>query len=265
MDRSPSPLGLIPIHQKWRSFVHRHEVPRKILHTSIAPITLALYLSGIQPSQIHPILLSLLIPIFATDLLRHRSHRFNRFYISCLGALMRESEVDGYNGVVWYLLGAWISLRWFPKDVGVVSVLLLSWCDTAASTFGRLWGRYTPKVRTGKSLAGSLAAMIVGVGTAAMFWGVVAPIWGSPNGFDGGEHAFAFQGTFSLPANVRNMLGWTSEQATISGGLALGIMSVWAGFVASAAEAVDLFSWDDNLTIPVLCGVGLWGFLKTFA
>lgn len=44
-----------------------------------------------------------------------------------LGALMRETEYDGWNGVIWYLLGAWIVLWFFPKDVGVMGVLLLSW------------------------------------------------------------------------------------------------------------------------------------------
>ena len=177
---------------------------------------------------------------------------------------MRESEVHDWNGVIWYLLGAWLALRFFPKDVGVMAVLLLSWCDTAASTFGRLWGRYTPKLRRGKSLAGTLAAMIVGVATALLFWGYVAPIWGEPKGYDQGEFAFAFQHHLSLPTPMRELLGWTAEQATITGNVALGVMSFFAGVVACASEAVDLWGYDDNLTIPVLCGLGLWGFLKVF-
>jgi len=262
MSRSPSPLGLIPIHQEWRSFIHRHEIPRKILHVSIGFLTIYLYLNGTQPSQIYNVLLSLLIPITLVDILRHNYPQVNRFYIRCLGALMRESEVDGWNGVISYLLGAFIVLRFFPKDVGVMGVLLLSWCDTAASTFGRLWGKYTPKVRQGKSLAGSLAAVVMGVVAAAAFWGYVAPVWGP--GSDSGENAFAFQGTLTLPLQIREVLGSSKAASTVTGGLALGIMSLWAGFVASASEAIDLFGWDDNLTIPVLCGAGLWGFLKIF-
>jgi diacylglycerol kinase (CTP) len=41
-------------------------------------------------------------------------------------------------------------------------------------------------------------------------------------------------------------------------------MSVWTGIVAAGSELVDLFGWDDNLTIPVLSGLGMWGFLKVF-
>ncbi len=175
---------------------------------------------------------------------------------------MRESEVDGWNGVIWYLLGAWIVLRFFPKDVGVMGVLLLSWCDTAASTMGRLYGRYTPRIRRGKSLAGSAAACAVGVATAAAFWGWLAPRTGSFP--DDPVNAFMFTGWLGVPEVVKGCLGWTGDQGTITGPLALGVISLWTGLVASASEVVDLFGWDDNLTIPVLSGLGIWGFLKVF-
>ena len=170
---------------------------------------------------------------------------------------MRESEVDGYNGVIWYLLGAWTVLRFFPKDVGPMSVLLLSWCDTAASTVGRLYGRYTPRIRKGKSLAGSAAAMVVGVLTAGMFYGWAVPKFGYNEGF-------MFTGTLTLPEMLREPLKLTSEQASVGGWVALSIVSLWSGFIASASEVVDIFGWDDNVTIPVLSGLGLWGSFKVF-
>ena len=257
-SRSPSPLGLIPIHRHWRSFIHRHEIPRKALHLSIGFFTLSLYARGTRASSIHPWLLGALVPIASVDYLRHTFPGFNRFYIRVLGALMRESEVDGWNGVIWYLLGAWTVLRFFPKDVGVMGVLLLSWCDTAASTFGRLYGQYTPRIRKGKSLAGSAAAALVGVVTAGMFWGWAAPKFGY-------NEDFMFKGQLSLPAIVKEGLGWKGEdQGTIGGLAALSIVSLWSGVVASASEVVDIFGWDDNLTIPVLSGLGLWGFFKVF-
>ncbi|KAI9696019.1 MAG: hypothetical protein M1836_005850 [Candelina mexicana] len=258
-SRSPSPLGLIPIHRHWRSFIHRHEIPRKALHVSIGFFTTWLYVRGVQPTTITPWLLIFGIPIASTDVLRHHSPSFNRVYIRCLGALMRESEVSGYNGVIWYLLGAYLSLTFFPKDIGVMSILLLSWCDTAASTFGRLYGRYTPRLRRGKSLAGSIAAAIVGMGTAGMFWGWVVPMCGSNL-----QEGFLFTGRLSLPGPVREILGLDGVKGFLEGGWALGVLGVWSGFVASASEVVDLWGWDDNLTIPVLSGLGLWGFLKGF-
>ncbi|KAK4179983.1 hypothetical protein QBC36DRAFT_51892 [Triangularia setosa] len=259
-SRSPSPLGLIPIHRQWRTFVHKHEVPRKALHVSIGFFVVWLYLSGTQTYSVCPYLMGALIPIAAVDVVRHHYQPFNRFYVKVLGALMRESEFSGYNGVIFYLLGAWTALYFFPKDVGVMATLLLSWCDTAASTFGRLYGRYTPRLRRGKSLAGSSAAFLVGVGTAVYFWGWLAPTKGP---FPGDEN-FMFTGTLRLPQLLADAVGLTPAKATISGGLALGVMSLWSGFVAAASEVVDLFGWDDNLTIPVLSGLGIWGFLKVF-
>jgi diacylglycerol kinase (CTP) len=73
-----------------------------------------------------------------------------------------------------------------------------------------------------------------------------------------------FTGSLSLPSPVRSTLGLTEGQGSIGGKLALAVMSIWTGFVASASEVVDVFGWDDNLTIPVLSGLGIWGFLKVF-
>ncbi|KAI1130776.1 hypothetical protein F5Y10DRAFT_288874 [Nemania abortiva] len=260
-SRSPSPLGLIPIHRHFQTLIHKHEVPRKALHVSIGFFVYWLYVTGTQTSAVPPYLMAALIPIASVDFLRHHYPSLNRFYVRCLGALMRETEYAGWNGVIFYLLGAWIVLRFFPKDVAVVSVMLLSWCDTAASTFGRLYGRYTPRIRRGKSLAGSLAAFLVGVATAGWFWGILAPQTGPFPGDD--QHPFMFQGILRLPAFAAKMLG-LDEPASLKGPIALGIMSLWSGLVAAGSEVIDLFGWDDNLTIPVLSGVGIWGFLKVF-
>lgn len=266
LSRTPSPLGLIPIHRDHRSFIHRHEIPRKLLHVSIGFVTLDIYRRGIQPLGVAPYLMSALIPIAATDLFRHRSESFNRFYVRVLGALMRETEVAGYNGVIWYLLGTYAVMQFLPKDVGVMGVLLLSWCDTAASTFGRLFGRHTFNIRRGKSFAGTFSAFATGVATAAAFWGWFVPMIGSFP--DDPEGSFMFSGTLNLiPSFVTRLLenvGIPDVSATVSGPLALGVMSVWTGIVAAGSELIDLFGWDDNLTIPVLSGAGMWGFLKVF-
>ncbi|KAI1432063.1 hypothetical protein GGR50DRAFT_689217 [Xylaria sp. CBS 124048] len=260
-SRSPSPLGLIPIHRHFQTLIHKHEVPRKALHVSIGFFVYWLYVTGTQTSSVPPYLMAALVPIATVDFLRHKYASLNRLYVKYLGALMRETEYAGWNGVVFYLLGAWIVLRFFPKDVSVVSVMLLSWCDTAASTFGRLYGRYTPRIRRGKSLAGSLAAFLVGVTTATWFWGSLAPRTGPFPGDD--LHPFMFQGVLRLPTLLSNMLGF-DESAVLRGPAALGVMSLWSGLVAAGSEVIDLFGWDDNLTIPVLSGVGIWGFLKLF-
>lgn len=261
-SRSPSPLGLIPLHRHYRNLIHKHEIPRKVLHVSIGFFVLRFYVTGTQTWAITPWLLGALAIIAPTDVLRHRSERFNRFYISVLGALMRETEVDGYNGVIWYLVGVYVALRFYPKDIGVVSILLLSWCDTAASTFGRLYGRYTIRLRKGKSLAGSLAAFIVGVGTALFFWGYLAPRTGTFP--DDPVNALMYHDRLTLPAKAKELLGWEPNQGVIVGSTALAVMSICTGLVASISEFIDLWGFDDNLTIPLLSSAGLWLFLRFF-
>ncbi|KAF2965639.1 hypothetical protein GQX73_g7933 [Xylaria multiplex] len=260
-SRSPSPLGLIPIHRHFQTLIHKHEVPRKALHVSIGFFVYWLYVTGTQTSSVPPYLMAALIPIASVDFLRHKYASLNRFYVKYLGALMRETEYAGWNGVIFYLLGAWIVLRFFPKDVSVVAVMLLSWCDTAASTFGRLYGRYTPRIRRGKSLAGSFAAFLVGVATAGWFWGILAPRTGPFPGDD--QHPFMFQGVLRLPTFVADVFG-LDKSAVLGGSAAVAVMSLWSGLVAAGSEVIDLFGWDDNLTIPVLSGLGIWGFIKIF-
>ncbi|KAK5734503.1 Diacylglycerol kinase [Elasticomyces elasticus] len=253
LSRSPSPLGLIPIHASWRAIIHRHELPRKTLHVSIGFLALYLYHAGYQPSDIHPLLLTLLIPITAVDLIRFQSPRFNRVYIRILGPFMREAEAhDRFNGVISYLAGLWFTMFFCSKDVGVMSVLLLSWCDTAASTFGRALGKYTPRVRRGKSLAGSAAAFVVGVGAAVWFWGVLAPAGRGDGKGEGLNEGFAFQGIL------------TSNWGTLEGWPAVAVLAIVTGLAASVSEAIDVFGLDDNLTIPVLTGLELGAFLWAF-
>lgn len=261
-SRSPSPLGLIPLHRHYRTLIHKHEIPRKVLHVSIGFMTLQFYTHGIQTTQITPWLLGAFVPIASIDFLRHRIASLNSAYIRVCGALMRETEVDGYNGVIWYLLGAYFALKFYPKDVGVMSVLLLSWCDTAASTFGRLYGRYTIRLRRGKSLAGTLAAFATGTLVAFYFWGWLGPRTG-PFATDP-ENSFMFTGKLSLPEVLKQHLGLQSSESSISGTAALVVMSVCTGLIASVSEFVDILGWDDNLTIPMLSSFGLWGFLKCF-
>lgn len=261
-SRSPSPLGLIPLHRHYRTLIHKYEIPRKALHVSIGFLTLWLYISGTASRSVGPWLLGALAVIAPVDILRHRSDRFNQFYIKVLGALMRETEVSGYNGVIWYLVGAYVALTFFPKDIGVVAILLLSWCDTAASTFGRLWGRYTIRLRKGKSLAGTLAALVTGALAAVFFWGWLAPRVGPT--INEPADAFMFQNRLTLPSSVKGSLGWSQTDGIVEGPPAVIILSLVTGLIASVSEFVDIFGWDDNLTIPLLSSMGLYAFLKVF-
>jgi len=235
------------------------EIPRKTLHASIGFLVIPLYTHGYNARPVIIVLSGALAIISAADALRLHNVAFARFYESCLGFLMRESERDKVNGVIWYILGVLITLSVFPLDVSVVCILILSWADTAASTFGRLWGRYTrplpsrlpllpflpaslrsrlslPMARQ-KSLAGFIAASVTAGAVALGFWGWLAPV----------RHSEAT---------------WNWDDDVLGGWIGLGLLSVATGLIAGVAEALDLGSLDDNLTLPVISGGILWAFLR---
>lgn len=225
----------IPSHQHFKKLVHKHEVPRKVLHVSIGFLTLWLYTVGVNLSQVTPVLTVLLIGLGSCDFIRFKNEEFNRLYCKYVGFLMREKEVNAINGVIWYLVGLIIVFLIFPKDLSLLAVLLLSWADTAASTFGRAFGHLTPKLG-GKSVAGTLSAFIISFFSAWLLYAVFIPFWDYNN----------------QPGEIM----WTPETSKV-GYFTIAIVS---GFVGAGSEAIDVF--DDNLTIPVLSSVLMWCFIK---
>jgi len=262
-EDSPTPSPPPPIQKvDW-------EIPRKILHSSIGFFTLYLYYSKGSP---RPVVISLgaaLVTVIApADIIRLHSPRFERVYERCLGFLMRESEKKSTNGVIWYILGVVFVLVLVPLDIAVVSILILSWADTNASTFGRLWGKKTralPRSLLGlpfaprKSLAGFIAASLTGSLTAVTFWGWFAPLVNRP------EVSWTWVNGFSVSSTAKDHIlrGITGRGSVNLGGwVGLGIIGVFAGLVSGVAEALDLGSVDDNLSLPVISGTCLYGLFK---
>ncbi|KAG7095525.1 hypothetical protein E1B28_006263 [Marasmius oreades] len=243
------------------------EIPRKALHSSIGFFTIYLYISQGNPNTVVYVLWSALLVIAPIDFIRLRFPRFERLYERCVGFLMRESEKKTTNGVIWYILGVNFALTFYPLDVATVAILILSWADTAASTIGRLWGHLTPRLPSHipliplfpdspllrlplaprKSLAGFIAAFVTGSAIAAGFWGWMAPMRNNT-----GDISWWFNGGIEGGSLTNGFGGW----------LGLGLISVFAGYISAVAEALDLGSLDDNLTLPIISGGGLFGLFK---
>jgi len=237
------------------------EIPRKTLHSSIGFLTLALYMYDYPSRPVVQGLLGTFVFVALNEVIRFRSSRFERLYEIAVGFLMRESEKGQINGVVWYLVGVIFVLIAFPLDIAVVSILILSWADTAASTIGRMYGSRTPKLpatsiplpipfispsrwpRLGfarrKSTAGFLASTLTGVMIIASFWGY-----------------FAHWRTAPPAASLDCSRGqWP---------LGLIGLSVLGGLASGVIEAFDFGSLDDNLTLPILSGGSLFVMLRLF-
>lgn len=227
-------------HEWFGDFITKHEIPRKVFHSSIGFITLYLYTDGINYKHVTKPLIIAFVNIFILDIIRLNWPFFNKLYCRCVGALMRKREIHAYNGVLWYLLGLIFSFSFFSKDVTLISLFLLSWSDTAASTFGRKYGHLTPKIARNKSLAGSLAAFTVGLLTCLMFYGYFVP-----------HYSYL---------NKEGEIMWTPETSRLK----LFPLSLLGGLVAALSEGIDIFNWDDNFTIPVLSSIFLHSVIYVF-
>lgn len=97
-----------------------------------------------------------------------------------------------------------------------------------------------------KSVAGFAAAAITGACIAVGFWGWIVPLYSTIN-------------SWHWPATA--MLG-DQVPDTTGGWVGLSVLGVVSGLVSGIAEALDLGSLDDNLTLPIISGGCLWGFFK---
>lgn len=281
------------------------EIPRKIFHSSIGFMVLTLYLSYQSLEDVVNGLSIFLAIVITADVIRLNYPPFERFYERVLGFLMREAEKEKVNGVVWYLVGVIWSLHFYPADIACVSVMILSWADTAASVFGRLFGRYTPPLpsppfATRKSLSGFLAAILAGAACATLFWGTSiaqrgqrfdglswnpeyavfganAPGWlhsgwsGWSWGFrghlpteladkgPGGKITAAWDAASRRAAQLTQ--GRVGPSHAAAPAMPLPVLALGSGLVAAVAEGLELGGLDDNLSLPILSGFGLWAWL----
>ncbi|PVF96936.1 hypothetical protein CPB86DRAFT_708011 [Serendipita vermifera] len=266
------------------------EVPRKALHSSIGVAVLVLYGLSFTIPPIVSVLFMLLIGISSIDFVRLRNPAIEALYERVVGFLMRDSEKNKVNGTVWYLIGVIIVLTFYPADIAVVSILILSWADTAASTIGRLWGRYTPplprripylglRFAPRKSTAGYAAAWITGGLITSAFLGyhssqaALSPVSiPKPTAFSWSQFAtstWEHRWTMVQPYTNFHQVSVTGIPSSWSWGQRVGggwpglvVMGLWSGFVTAIAEAMELGDADDNLTLPILSGLGIWIYIS---
>lgn len=143
--------------------------------------------------------------------------------------LLRRRELDGkcWPGSVWFCLGAALCFSCFPTHCAQLSVLLLSIADPIAAVAGILWQVCRGVRATGKTWLGSAACCAAAAVTCVVFL----------------RHS-----TTAFQCRVVDDERWPVQP------LGLALVS---GVACGAAERLDLYGLDDNLVVPLMCGVVL--------
>ena len=140
-----------------RSDLH---ITRKLWHMMSGLLGMALfYKNGMSADNAASILLALAVFSFAVEFLRLRDERINKFLMTFMKPVMRESEKTSISGLPFYALGVSLSLFFFPVKIAILSILFLIFADPIASLFGILFGR--DKIMPNKSYQGTMAAFAV--------------------------------------------------------------------------------------------------------
>jgi dolichol kinase len=144
------------------------EVKRKMFH-HLSLIYLLLYV--LFPRIVVLVLLGfVLIVLAAVEFLRLRRPEVNAWFIERFGGIHRESEIMAPSGIVWTLLGCWLTMLCaLDKPVGVAAIGFLVFGDTAAALGGHWWGKTPWAKNPAKTREGTYSFVVVSILWAALF------------------------------------------------------------------------------------------------
>ena len=137
----------------------RQEIIRKAIHLSINSfIPLAYLILNIPKFWMAIIIGFVSVAIVIIDLGRTRDGWISKIFGKLFNRMLRSHELEGkLTGASYVLIGSFISIVLFPKEIAVLALLFTAVGDTAAALYGRKFG----KLRIwNKTLEGSLVGLI---------------------------------------------------------------------------------------------------------
>lgn len=100
---------------------------------------------------------SVTVVFFVIEFLRFRFKFWQDLFVKVAGPMLKGKELDKMHGSVPYILALCIVVGFFPREIGILSVLFLTFGDPAAALIGGKYG--TIRFYNGKSLQGTLGGM----------------------------------------------------------------------------------------------------------
>lgn len=137
----------------------RQELFRKTIHLSANSLIPLAYLFLNIPKIWMAILIGIASVVFVMiDIRRTRNSWLSKIFAKLFNSMLRSHELEGkLTGASYVLIGSFISIAIFPKEIAVLALLFTAIGDTAAALYGRKFG----KLRIwNKTLEGSIAGLI---------------------------------------------------------------------------------------------------------
>jgi len=155
------------------------EIYRKLLHLLALGYPIGYLILGNEVGL--PIMIGLSVLALGLDWLRSRSKAAHSFFETGFGFMMRRRERDVLesgmviNGATWVTVSFTVLALLFPTDIAVVSFTLFMLGDAAAALIGRKFGR-TPWARSGCTIEGSVAFLVVALGAGLAIAWIASPV-----------------------------------------------------------------------------------------
>jgi len=99
------------------------------------------------------------IIVIPFDILRLKRSDLNHRIVQFFRTIIRIEEVGTLSGTSFLIVGTFVVVLLFPKNIAILSILLLAFGDPASSIFGVLYGK--DKIWGRKSLQGAMACFTV--------------------------------------------------------------------------------------------------------
>jgi|TARA_Y100000310_G_scaffold39192_2_gene36784 dolichol kinase len=142
------------------------EVKRKIAHILLGVLIVLMLSFGII-NKIHIFFLAIIIIIIS---FLNKKHKIPIVY-RLMHTLERDENVGKFpgKGLIFYFIGVFLVLSFFPLDIAVPAILILAFADSVGHLFGIRYGkRKHPYVST-KFVEGWIAGFIAGFIAAFVF------------------------------------------------------------------------------------------------
>ena len=146
--------------------INGFEVNRQIFHILFGLIIVILLVYGFLSDKIIlglilvGILLSFLSRRIKLPIIYNLLHRFER-----------EKEIKKFpgKGIIFYLIGVYISLLLFPREIAMASIMVLALGDSISHLYGLHYGKIKHPLSGTKFLEGTIAGFIAGFIGAFVF------------------------------------------------------------------------------------------------